>query len=349
MGNRLRDRATGFLWRALLLVAVGGGAFIGLQAIDNALMPLDRSPRTAFSPDEAPVVPGAPPLATPAANDTRGNRYIAQAQLRLAQIESLSASVSYEGISAQRITNLTGRYLQRGAGTNLHFSLLLRGKLADEPARLLRVSDSRFLWNDLIWDAVDRDGQPDPADRQISRIDLRRIGRDGGEHPGNTEGDPADSALEDRFGGLPTLLAKLARDHDFAAPRMLQLGGDRVLALIGERRTPVTPVIWPDTSPTDAHHVLVALEERSLTPRLIEFRGFEDPLSLSGTPLETRLQPSRQPLLRMRCADVQTGLAIPDSAFAYERPKDVPWRDETQRELQAIHSAARLTPSGAQR
>ncbi|MEO1497793.1 MAG: hypothetical protein AAFV43_11645 [Planctomycetota bacterium] len=328
MPDRLRSRAKSVFWRAALMLLIGGAAFYTLKTIQSSVGP--RPPGAGFDPTQLPIAADTPELAEPRVFDTRGDGYIARAIAALAGVDSFVAQVVQEGRADGRDTRLAGEYAQTGTGDSLRFSLRVQGRLVGQDAQLLRVSDSRFLWTDLVWNPAEARPDDESTDRFIRRVDLRRVRREA-----EGRGDAVTSLIAARFGGLPMLLATLDREYDFAAPRVMQLEGERVLALVGRtsRRDPADSVAAP-------HHVVLALEEASLGVRLVEYRGVDDPLSSSAAPDEARLRPSAAPLLRIRYGDVRTGVAIADAAFVYTRPRDLPWRDETQRELRLVRSAA---------
>lgn len=333
MPDRLRKRASSLLWRGALMLVIGGGAFFTLESIESSFSP---APGVAdFEPGEAPLAADAPALAGTTILDRRGDEYVSRAIAALANQPSLVASVTHEGRLAGSDTNLAGRYVQKGAGEGLRFSLRLEGQLVGQQARLLRVSDSRFLWTDLQWAPEDAAAEPAEEDRLIRRVDLRRVRREAEE-----QGDAAAGLVARRFGGLPMLLASLDREYDFAAPRRMQLDGVPVLAMVGQRG--VAPATEPTSRP---HHVVMAIEERSLVVRLVEYRAASDPLSASNLPPEERLRPSGAPLLRIRYSGVQSGVEIDDRSFVYAKPPV--FRDETQRVLRLVRSSAQGGPVAA--
>ena len=77
------------------------------------------------------------------------------------------------------------------------FLLRLAGELAGSPTQLLRVSNSWYLWTDLMW-------LDDPAapERRVSRIDLRHVRRAIAEL-GPTNPLAIDPNSWSRYGGLP--------------------------------------------------------------------------------------------------------------------------------------------------
>lgn len=329
MPDGLRSRAKGFFWRALVMLAVGGAAFFALETIDSSLLPLGGQTPT-LQPSEAPLAADAPELPRTTILDRRGDEYVARAIEALAGLPSLAANVTQEGRLAGGATTLTGRYAQKSSGESLRFALQVEGRLVGRTARLTRISDSRFLWTDLQWAPEDPSAGPEPTDRLIRRVDLRRVRREA-----EGQGGAADSrVIAERFGGLPMLLCSLDREYDFAAPRRMQLDGVPVLAMVGQRG--VAPTTGETLLP---HHVVLAIEEATLAVRLVEYRSANDPLAASNLPPEERLRPSTMPLLRIRYSNLQAAVAIDDAAFVYTRPDDLPWRDETQRALRLVRSA----------
>lgn len=325
--------------RAGALVAVGFALYYGLQAADQAV--IAHVEQTAPDAAEAPVVELPPQLSggePSRAADGPGNRVLRSALVKLNQRQSLGGVWRQVGVVNGRTTQLEGLYQQAGAGDQCRFRLELTGRLAGQPTRLVRVSNSRFLWTDLTWGP-----DAESLQRSVDRVDLRRVRRALAEQAGQT--GAAESWT--RFGGAPMLLSGLDEAFAFGEPRRMRLGEELVVAMIGRWRETESRAST-DRAP---HHVVVALEDQGLLPRLVEYRGQTDPLSAAGLTDPQRLHPSRQPLLRLELGGLRPGVAVDPSAFVYNPPED-DWTDRTDREVQLaeqrkVATAVASTTTGA--
>lgn len=338
-------RPVGWAWRGLLMASLGVAAYYGLELGDRLLMErlggvYDRSaplPVVEIAPRGAIASAEAPSKRLPA--DREGNPWVRSAIDALAQHDSITAQVSQLGWINGQAVQMRGDYRQLGADERRRFALRLQGELADSPTRLLRVSNSRFLWTDLAW-GEDRSN----LSRSVTRLDLRRVRRaERSSEPtdatpaGNASRPPADWS---RLGGLPMLLAGLEEAFDFGKARRMQLRGDRVVALVGRRsqgRSSASQDATERPDPDLPDHVVVALSESTLFPMLVEYRSGRDPLSADGLPDEALLQPSRRPLLKIDLANARFGDRLPPSAFDY-RPGELDWQDVTDRELRIVQA-----------
>ncbi|MEQ8846611.1 hypothetical protein [Botrimarina sp.] len=317
--------------RVLVLLAAGGVLYYGLEATDRAVV--GNLEEAAADPMGSPVIELPPQLAAESSTaggaavaDGPGNRLLASALVAIGRHRSIAGNWRQVGVIQRRSTELTGVYQQTGSDEDRRFRLELTGSLAGQPTRLIRVSDSRFLWTDLTWGPT-----ADSLQRAVTRVDLRRVRRalDGA----------IDAEAYPRFGGVPMLLAGLNDAFRFGDPRRMRLADEYVVAMIG---------YWRNDSPAGApadrapHHVAVALEEQGLMPRLVEYRAAGDPLSADGLSDTERLRSSQRPLLRLELGGLQTGVRVNPSAFAYEPPEQ-DWIDETDRELQLAEARRQRT------
>jgi hypothetical protein len=343
------NRARGLIARGLVLVALGVGAFFALDFADELLVARLR-PAGPIPAEALPVVevPGAGGDGAPA--DRRGDALLAEAIVRLEQRQSVVVDVVQVGWNDGRAVETQGAYRQAGSGPERRFSFVVQGQLAGSAARLVRVSDGRFLWTDLWWG-----DNPQTASRSVTRVDLRRVRKqiaagmqddelrddglqDNGPEPGEARATLADAADWARFGGVPALLATLEERFDFGAPRLMELRGRRVAAMVGRWKKAERDALFgdgplPDRAP---QHVVVALDEETLFPLLVEYRAKGDPLAERGLPDEARLVASRRPMLKIDYLNPRFDEPLEADAFAYSPPADVRWQDDTERELKLV-------------
>ncbi|MEN0111207.1 MAG: hypothetical protein AAF805_10850 [Planctomycetota bacterium] len=332
-----RRRGVPFLLRVVLAASIGVSAFYGLRVGERVLFPPAEPPaELAVAP--AIELPGAAEKSAASAADRTGNRYLRAALESLASRRSITCSVEHSGWIDGRRVAVSGAYQQHGAGPRRRFLLDLRGSLLNTPTRMVRVSDSRFLWTEVTW----REAGQEPQ-RRLTRVDLRRVRRALGPDAAATpDADVDATAAWPRWGGLPSLVAGLDAAFDFGPGRLMMLRQERVIALVG-RWTPEARARLAgddrDALPARApDHVVVALSEKSLSPLLVEYRSFDDPLSASGLADDARLRPSRQPLAKIDLRDFRFDTAIEDRRFAYQ-PTTEDWTDETDRELRLLRGA----------
>ncbi|MGL4511727.1 MAG: hypothetical protein ACRCT8_01440 [Lacipirellulaceae bacterium] len=353
MRTSRHNRARGWVLKGMLLLGLGVGAFFALDVADELLVARLRPPRPI--PAEAlPLVeqPGGDPLAS----DRRGNALLAEAMVRLEQRQSVVAQVVQVGWNDGRVVETQGDYRQAGSGPDRRFYSLAQGRLADRAARLVRVSDGRFLWTDLWWGE-----NPQDASHSVTRVDLRRLRKElvtgrveDDPEPGEASATLADASEWARLGGLPTVLASLEERFDFGPPRLMELRGRRVAAMVGRWDKAKRVALFGDAPlPSRApHHAVVALDEETLFPLLVEYRAKDDPLSARGLPDEARLVGSRRPMLKIDYLNPRFDEPLEADAFAYSPPADVRWQDDTERELRLLRErrpVVAATPGGTAR
>lgn len=316
--------------RGGLLLALGVGAYYGLEVADRALMEsLASGPRSGpLKVIDLPDPRGAVPPGAAGPSDGPGNPLLRRAALAAEARGSIAVRFDQRGWLDGQVVETTGRYLQSGAGAARQFLFEQAGRIAGASGRLLRVSDSRFLWTDLAW------GDPRQPQRTVARVDLRKVrqalARGDADDPPPVADDPA---LWARLGGLPMLLAGLDGSFAFGTPRLMELRGQRVAAMVGRWRPErVAELVGPTLPPRAPGHVVVALAESTLFPLLVEYRDQRDPLSSPGLPDDALLTSSRRPLLKIDLGDPVFGQPIDPATFTY-RPADEAWADQTEREL----------------
>ncbi|WP_146402120.1 hypothetical protein [Pseudobythopirellula maris] len=351
--------------RSLSVVALGFLGYYAYEVGERLLRPSSLQP-----------APGAPTLGDAGQGDATaaprmtfadepasgaGNVVLGRALYALEQWPSLATNVSQVGWIDGQHVETSGSYLQKGSGDRRRFAWLLQGRIAGSAVRLLRVSDGRLLYTDLMW-ADDDPTDGVPGDRSISSVDLRRLRQlNDSEDPSPNEPAPgmASASLIDpqkwaRFGGAPMLLEALRESFRFSEARLMQLRGRQVYAMIGRWDTPRSDELFgsegaPTSLPSRApHHALVVLDGESLFPVRVEYRGVGDSLSRAGLSDDDRLRDSQRPLLRIDFEPPRVGVELDDSQFVYQRPDGYSFRDDTDRVLAAERSRReRLTRQAA--
>lgn len=314
---------------------MGVAAFYALQLGDEFLMAqLDGKP--AVGPIEVIELPASAQVAPIAPSEGPGNGLMKRAILTLEGRGSVRAQIEQVGWIDEEMIQTRGNYSQTGAASERKFRFRQRGELAGSSTDLLRVSDSRFLWNDLAW--LDGESQ---TQRKVTRIDLRRVRS---VVSSSDEGGPEDPRDSDpfswsRFGGLPMLLAGLDESFQFGAPRRMQVRNETVAAMVGRWRPERLEQLAPGQTlpPRVPQHVVIALAEATLFPVMIEYRDARDPLSAAGLADEALLTPSRRPLLKMDLQGATFGERFDANLFAY-RPSVEDWSDQTAREVRIVRA-----------
>ncbi len=331
--RRKTPRTGGWRLRGLLLLAIGGAAYYGLE-VGNQLL-VDRLAgdtadegviQVIETPIEEPTAPVSPRVA---ASEGPGNALLRQAAALLDQGDSLSANISQVGWLGGQATQTQGVYHQLGGGKKRRFLTDLSGQVAGIPTRLLRVSDSRRLYTDLAWGE-----DPSNPERSVTRIDLRHV-REAIEEQSTT---PSPSDWQ-RFGGLPMLVTGLEEAFAFGQPRRMQFRNETVLAMVGrwrpERLEGLSAVgATADRAP---QHVVIALSETTRFPLMVEYRDARDPLSANGLTDDAMLRPSRRPLLKIELARLPLREPLDPRQFTYQ-PNFNGLSDQTDRELRLVRA-----------
>lgn len=250
-----------------------------------------------------------------------------------------------------------GSYWQQGSGEDLKVRLELQ--LAGQDAKLLQVSNSRFLWIDRRL----------PTGRNVIRYDLRQLRADPALSPPDLDKlDPGKAnwtaiqpLLLAHSGGLPSLLASLAENFNFLPPQPMRLaieppaGGqpsnvavfaivgqwkqDKLAALIAKTDDPAKEAVSkkkatkiPERIPQE---VLLLVGQADLFPYRIEYRQLETPVATNpdGPPIPFQL--STHPLVVLELSDVVFDTAIPAGQFDYT-PGDADWVDQTATLLERV-------------
>lgn len=330
MKNSLRK-----LTNAVMLVGLGVALYYAGPVIHELAVGAGDQPRL----EAAPVLADSP-------KETAGNAYLFNSLVTLEKRRSVTAKTTQYGVIEGRVVSATGDYHQTGSGRSRKFSLELKGKVTDDPIVLRQVSDSRFLWTDMKWGAVDEDGL-----RQVWRVDLRRVQNRLAQEtsdpaqPGQAAVEAFHPRLWAGLGGLPMLLESLEANFDFEQPFQMELRGQPVFATVGfwkeDRRqallakrdgAPATTAL-PSRMP---HHVLVVIGAADLFPYRVEYRGPDDPLSAASLPSERRYGSSQRPLLQLNFMQPRFDASPQPDTFVYKPPADVVWMDRTNQRLKVL-------------
>jgi hypothetical protein len=226
-------------------------------------------------------------------------------------------------------------------------------QLAGQDAKLLQVSNSRFLWIDRLL----------PTGRTVVRYDLRQLRADPALtppdldklDPGKANWTTIQPLLLAHSGGLPSLLSSLGENFNFLPPQPMRLaieppvGGQptslAVFAIVGQWKPEklaalITKTDDPAGNPTSKkqkapkiperipQEVLLLVGQADLFPYRIEYRQLETPVATNsdGPPIPYQL--STHPLVVLELSDVVFDTVIAAGQFDYT-PSDPNWVDQT--------------------
>src|SRR6185436_18291362 len=152
-----------------------------------------------------------------------GDQLLAKAATQLERRASVSARLRHQvSVGGQDLYGV-GSYWQQGSGEELKVRLELQ--IAGQDAKLLQVSNSRFLWIDRLL----------PTGRTVTRFDLRQLRADPSVSPpdldkldpGKANWSAIQPLLTAHSGGLPSLLAALRENFSFMSPQTMRLAIDQ--------------------------------------------------------------------------------------------------------------------------
>jgi hypothetical protein len=318
---------------------------------------------------QSPSKPQAPPQTEPIrsvavqapSQQNSGDELLAKAANQLERRASISARLEYNiSIGGQDLKGV-GMYWQQGSGEEFKTRLELA---ATQDAKLLQVSNSRFLWIDRRL----------PTGRSVTRYDLRQLRADPALAPPGLDSFNKTAAnlgmqplLIAHSGGLPSMLASLRENFSFRTPQPMQLevkpSADApdvklsVYAVVGQWKPEKLAAVLsrgdeatsentttpkpkssnrrpiPDRLPEE---VLMLVGQRDLFPTRIEYRKLETPdvPASDGPPIPYQL--SVHPLVVLEFTDVVFDTTIPDGQFDYT-PGDANWVDQTAALIERLH------------
>ncbi len=284
-----------------------------------------------------------------------GDRLLMQATSQLDRRASISARLRYQTSLGREEQYGVGTYWQQGSGDELKIRLELQ--IAGQDAKLLQVSDSRFLWIDRRL----------PTGRIVTRYDLRQLRTDPALappdldklDPGKANWSAVQPLLTAHSGGLPSLLAALGDNFSFLPPQAMRLAIEPsvatqpsnipVFAVVGhwkpqklapllvkaddpttdaktpkKSKTPKAPSI-PDRLPQE---VLLLVGQADLFPYRIEYRRLETPAATNAEGPSIPYQLSVHPLVVVELSDVTFDSPVAAGQFDYT-PGDAIWVDQT--------------------
>jgi hypothetical protein len=280
---------------------------------------------------------------------TIGDRLLMQAANKLEQRGSISARLRHQiAISGSQLYGV-GSYWQQGSGEDLRVRLELQ--IAGQDAKLLQVSNGRFLWTE----------RRVATGRFVTRVNLRQLRADPALAPAALEQiEPGEATwttfqpeLSAHCGGLPSLLASLGENFSFLPPQAMRLAAEpspgspptsipvfavvghwkqeKLSALVGENDTesidaqPSIPSSLPDRLPQE---VLLLVGQADLFPYRIEYRRLETPLTSTDNAPPVPYELSANPMVVLELSDVAFDVQIAAGQFDYS-PGDADWVDET--------------------
>lgn len=299
-----------------------------------------------------------------------GDRLLVQAIHQLDRRASVTARLRYQAAIGEQPLSGTGGYWQQTNGDDLRVRMELQ--LIGQEAKLLQVSNSRFLWID----------QQLPAGRSVTRVDLRQLRADplfaaanGGQpiQPGEASWSPLQPELSAHSGGLPNLLASLSESFSFLAPQAMRLAlgapsgtettTTPVFAVVGHWRpeqlsalTAASAASAVDdttkgsqtadtaaaTAPWSAslrarmpQEVLLLVGQADLFPYRVEYRHLETPAATNQNGAVIPFQISTNPMVVLELTDVAFDVPIAAGQFDYS-PGDVDWVDQTAQLLERL-------------
>jgi hypothetical protein len=317
--------------------------------------------------------PSADAVAEVPAHVPTGDTLLRQASDQLERRATISARLRHQiSVSGQDLYGV-GTYWQQGSGDELKVRLELQ--IAGQPAKLLQVSNSRFLW-------IDRQL---PTGRTVVRYDLRQLRADPALtppgfdklDPGKANWSPIQPLLTAHSGGLPSLLAALAENFSFLPPQAMRLaiepaGGGHaatipVFAVVGHWKEPKLAALLSKTGDpaTDdqqprkskpikfdslperlPQEVLLLVGQDDLFPYRIEYRKLETPTIANASETGGRAGEDQQvgvipyqlsvhPLVVVEFSDVVFDAPVAAGQFDYT-PGDPNWLDQTATLLERL-------------
>lgn len=261
-----------------------------------------------------------------------GDRLMASVLNTLDQRMNIYAKVRQEFNSRDAALTGEGEYWQEGRGNTRRTSWQLKTAVAGETALFSQVYDGDFLWTDR---------RVPPASRTVTRIDVESVRRQltmAEDLPDRSAQGVAKQELLVR-GGLTQLIAELERCFTFSDPQPVRYGQRTVQALVGRWRDAELVREWPTLAGESVawpahvpHHVLVQVDDNTLFPLLVEYRGADQAELVASAAAPYAAQ---HPLARYEFIDVQFTASMPDHLFQFA-PARLDWQDGTARALERL-------------
>jgi hypothetical protein len=290
-----------------------------------------------------------------------GDDLLRRATSQLERRASVAARLRHQVAVGGQLLFGVGSYWQQGSGEELKVRLELQ--IAGHDAKLLQVSNSRFLWIDRLL----------PTGRSVTRFDLRQLRADPSVappeidrlDPGKANWSAIQPLMTAHSGGLPSLLAALGENFNFLPPQPMRLAIEPpvsaqpinvpVYAIVGQwKQEKLTAILAKPEDPAKEHssakkpkpikiperlpqEVLLLVGQADLFPYRIEYRQLETPAMIrpprSGEGLGEGIstipyQLSVHPLVVLEMSDVVFDAPIAAGQFDYT-PGDADWIDQT--------------------
>ena len=285
-----------------------------------------------------------------------GDRLLMQAAGQLERRASVSARLRHQvAIDGKQLYGV-GSYWQQGSGEELKVRLELQ--IAGQEAKLIQVSNSRFLWIDRRL----------PTGRNVTRIDLRQLRADpiltasnlDEIQPGEANWSAMQPELTAHSGGLPSLIVALEENFSFLPPQAMRLAiapplasqptNVPVFAVVGHwKHAQLLALLKNDKAKESGdteskhedfaqmvhslperfpHEVLLLVGQADLFPYRIEYRRLETPLPSGNDAPPIPYQLSVHPMVVLELSDVTFDAPIAAGQFDYA-PGDADWVDHT--------------------
>jgi hypothetical protein len=281
-----------------------------------------------------------------------GDGLVVQAISQLERRKSVTARLRHQVTIGGAQLYGVGSYWQQGSGENLRVRLEL--EIAGQDAKLLQVSNGRFLWIDRRL----------PTGRTVTGVDLRKLRTDpvlaaadvSSIQPGQASWSPIQPDLTANCGGLPSLLAALGENFAFLPPQARRLAvapplateaiNIPVFAVVGHwNPEKLAALIPPAAQPPEAaarqlpdrlpQEVLLLVGQADLFPYRVEYRRLETPRPATADGSTIPYQLSASPLAVLELSDVEFDQPIEGGQFDYNSG-DVDWKDQTAQVLERL-------------
>lgn len=288
--------------------------------IDNAPAG-DTPPRSAT--ESAAATSGAAP--------TAGDEVVARAVLAIEQQPSIAAKLRQQiDLYDQQLVG-SGIYLQGPTDQHL-FRLELRLQGAEQGTTLQHVSDGTTLW--VFRELDGKDGRVSKVNLETVLEALGRAGQGGASSLGGLG-----------LGGLPKLLAALARDFQFDPPEASNLGSLPVLHLRGQWRATRLATLLPEQKeaiakgespdlkklpPHVPQQIVLTLGRDDLFPYRLEFQR------RAPAGLLKHEEGDLHTIVSLEVFEVKLGAPIDRAQFTYQPDPKVTIPDDTDHYLHAL-------------